>query len=448
MLQEIYRSILLKARPREEFTMRESKLEPSRELLTEVMTIANTKKLLPAESGVYLNFWGVNCRANNISGGRLEYKVGGKLTTRLRFIVESDGSTVVQSYSAGDWEHAVEPTYEHAEFWNKHFKEEGEVNKLWANIGNVEDMIRTLEERVSQGQDIARTKLGDFYAAANRYKDAEREYIRAVELWPKVSPTHYYLGCFYSHALAHAEVLRLPPYLLSPLWADLTLDVLGYSLEQVVNLVEKHFEKALELAPQKETPERTILKGTLSGLRVFKKEFGSKELELMKAREMFDHNPEESVRTLEQIVVENPNFAAGWGELGTAYLQNGMPIEAKKALVKAIDLDPNNPVYHLGLSGLYQAAMGNEKGAMDRNMPEVLKQWADSGLKVPPEFLNLPELSESVYEITLEALGCTFEYALKIATKHARRALELAKDNELRRAAKSRLEEIGMLDQM
>ena len=103
------------------------------------------------------------------------------------------------------------------------------------------------------------------------------------------------------------------------------------------------------------------------------------------------------------------------------YLQVGRAKDAEGALLKAISLAPNNPNPHLGLGTLYAAATGNSRGVMP-----------------PPGFA----------EITLEALGCSYEYARKMAEGHAKEVLRLSKDKELRRAANDQLINLKLMAQM
>lgn len=394
--------------------------EPPRDLLEKVMAVADAKAVLPAETRPYLNKWGVYCHVNHLPGGGRLYQAGGKFVTKLRFIVETNGSVVVRKHKPGDWESALEATHNHAKLWRSQAEAEQELAGLLADE-SIENRVALLERRVSERPDWVWPFLGDVYSAEGRFKDAERVYIGGLEMWPNTFSPHYYLGMFYLNALANTGMLKLPAYLVSRIWAKMPLNDIGYTFEQVCHLAEKHVAEALRLAPPKKSAERRLLEETLSELRhPGRLSFlGTGELELVQARQMLENNPDEAVSRLEQIVSRNPDSAPGWDTLAIGYMQTGRARDAERALLKAISLATNNPSPHLGLSTLYKAAMGTSRGA------------------TPPPGYG---------DITLEALGCSYEYARKMAEEHANEVLKLTGDKRLRMAARKSLEEIRMLD--
>lgn len=393
--------------------------EPPRELLEKVMAVADAKAMLPAETRPYLSKWGVYCRVNRLPGGGRLYQAGGKFFAKLRFIVETNDSVVVRKYKSGDWEDALETTYVNAKLWRSQAEAEQEIGRLPAE--SAENRIALLERQVSEKPHLACPFLGDEYSAAGRFKDAERVYAGGLEMWPNTFSPHYYLGVFYLNALANTGLLQLPSYLVSGIWAKMSINDIGYTFEQVRLLAEKHVAEALRLAPPKSSALRRLLQGTLSVLRHPDRlpSMGPDELELVQARQMLDNNLGEAVGRLEQIVSRNPDSAPGWELLAMGYMQTGRARDAEGALLKAISLAPNIPSPHLGLSSLYKAAMGTSRGVTP-----------------PPGYGG----------ITLEALGHSYEYARKIAEEHANEVLKLTGDNRFRTAARKSLEEIRMLD--
>lgn len=415
-----------------------SKLEPSHELLEKVMTVADATAILPLKSKVYLDYWGVHCRVNGLPDGRLLYEVGGKFFTQLQFTLQGDGSVVVRKYKPGDWELVLDPTYTHARFWVGHVKEEEEVAKLLGGARSIDDKISRLKKRVSEKPDNAWIFLGNLYAEAERFKDAEEAYIRAAETWSNVYTTHFYLVGFYLHAIANVKALELTLPLVSQIWSKLTLEDLGYPLERTVQLAKEHAAEALKLAPPKKSAERNFLEGTLSML---------KQAELISASVIFRNHPEEVIKTIEQTVATNPDFAEGWSALGEAYLRGGRAKDAEKALLEAVNLVPNDPNFHLGLSLVYRVALGNaKKVSTSRHDIEALTR----GLQIPLDspLRDLPELPAGFSEITLEELACTYKHAREMAELHAKEALRLANNSEMKKAAQNALQDIRIVDQL
>ena len=251
-------------------------------------------------------------------------------------------------------------------------------------------------------------------------------------MWPDTSTPHDYLAEFYLCALANAGLLSLPDDFSHPEWAKLSFNDLGYTFEELTRLAEEHAEEALRLTPPKNTASRRPLQKKLSILRHLPERLstlGADELELAQVRQMLENNPDEAVHRIEQIVSRNPDSAPGWQGLGLGYMKTGRARDAERALLKAISLSPNDPGPHLGLPTLYKVAMG-----------------ASKGVTAPPGVVALPGYGDIFGDITLEALGCNYEYARKMVAEHANEVLKLTGDKEFRRAARNSLEEIRMLD--
>ncbi|MBN2075187.1 MAG: hypothetical protein JW762_06525 [Dehalococcoidales bacterium] len=400
--------------------------EPSRGLLERVKTVADAKSVLPVRDRSYLNIWGVYCRVNHLPGGGHLYQAGGKFITKVRFVVETNGSIVVRKYKPGDWESALEATYNHARLWRTRAEAMQEFADLLPNGQTIEGRVLFVEKLVSERPDWTWPFLGLVYSIAGRFKDAEKVYIGGIKMWPDTSTPHDYLAEFYLCALANAGLLSPPDNFSHPEWAKMSLHNLGYTIEEVIRLAEKHVKEALRLAPPKNTASRRPLQKKLSILRRLPEALstlGTDELELRQTQQMLENNPDEAVYRIEQIVSRNPDSAPSWEGLGLGYMKTGRARDAERALLKAISLSPRDPGPHLNMSTLYKVAIG-----------------ASKGVTAPPGYGDI------FGDITLEALGCSYEYARKMVKEHANEVLKLTGDKEYRRTAKNSLEEIKMLD--
>ncbi len=82
------------------------------------------------------------------------------------------------------------------------------------------------------------------------------------------------------------------------------------------------------------------------------------------ARKAFDNalsaqkknQTEEAVRGLESAVALDPRFAEAWSALGRLQLRLQRPVEARKSLEKAIEVDPGLPDPYTPLAAILQAA--------------------------------------------------------------------------------------------
>ena len=167
---------------------------------------------------------------------------------------------------------------------------------------------------------------------------------------------------------------------------------------------------------------------------------------LIRVWDNLEKNPEEATETLEQAVDKYPDFAPAWGHLGMAYMQTARAKDAERALLRAVTLEPRTPGWHLALSTLYKIAVGNAKGLMER--VERIRRLAEVGVMVPQELLMAPALREYVAKITLDALGCSYEYARVMAEGHAKEVFKLSEDRDFIQSAMDNLEDIKRADEI
>jgi tetratricopeptide (TPR) repeat protein len=163
---------------------------------------------------------------------------------------------------------------------------------------------------------------------------------------------------------------------------------------------------------------------------------------LINAWDEVEDNPERVSKAMERAVNKYPDFAAGWGHLGLAYMQSGKAKDAERALLKAASLEPHSPGWYLALSTLYKLAVANTKGLVGR--VERIRMLAEAGVELAPECAAM--LPDYVAKITLEALDRDYDYARRMAERCAKDVLNLTKEKEFVSSAVSNLLDIQMAD--
>jgi predicted Zn-dependent protease len=163
---------------------------------------------------------------------------------------------------------------------------------------------------------------------------------------------------------------------------------------------------------------------------------------LIRAWDEVESDPERVSKAMEHAVSKYPDFAAGWGHLGMAYMHSGRAGDAEKALLEATRLEPQSPGWYLALSTLYKLAVANAKGLAGRL--ESAKRLAEAGVEVPAEYPDMPP--GYVTRITLDALDCDYDYARRMAEQYAKDVLNLTKEGEFIRPAVDNLLDIQIAD--
>ena len=163
---------------------------------------------------------------------------------------------------------------------------------------------------------------------------------------------------------------------------------------------------------------------------------------LINAWDNVESHPEQVSKAMERAVDKYPDFAAGWGHLGLAYMQSGRAKDAESALLKASSLEPQSAGWYLALSTLYKLAVANTKGLVGR--VERIRALAETGVELAPGCAAM--LPEYVSKITLEALDCDYAYARRMAERYAKDVLNLTKEKEFTSSAVNNLLDIQMAD--
>lgn len=426
--------------------MSKSELQPPRELLDKVMAVADVKAELPSRHRAELSDWGVYCRVNRLPGGRLFYQAGRRMVGRLRFTVENDGSTTVQKYHAGEWERKLEPTYARAMYYLACSRTKDEIDQIIIKCRNTDEKICALEERTEKNptEVYAWEELYYLYPDAKRFRDMEKAAARCVELVPGRAEYHCALGQLYSMALLNTESVAPSSYL--------TVRALGSDYERIYYLAESHLQRTLKLASPRDKELRSLAKKWLSQLELVHKGASLEEkpeAQLLKILDGFQEQPKELAKRLEQMVHQEPDFALAWSHLSWAYVRLGRLKDAERVAMKAVELAPDNGPCHFNLSTIYYLALCSSRGydwdSIERFKDMIGQEQVQRLRHVDPHIFPEEEPPPWMQRITLEALGCSYEYARQMVEKHARETIRLSADREFTEEAKSQLATLGMI---
>lgn len=118
------------------------RLQPRKELLDKVMSVADAKAQLPLPERHSLNVRGVYCRVNRLPHGAFFYQAGGRFIARLRFTVSEDGSITIRKYEPGDWESKVDLAYR----VSRRLQEAFAIARETADCANLVEVAKRLEK--------------------------------------------------------------------------------------------------------------------------------------------------------------------------------------------------------------------------------------------------------------------------------------------------------------
>ena len=144
---------------------------------------------------------------------------------------------------------------------------------------------------------------------------------------------------------------------------------------------------------------------------------------------------EEKIWRLEQRASEaldQGNYCSTNLQLAVLYYNAGRFRDAEKAAIRAVEAWPNQPFLYPLLVRIYFIAAVNAKRVKVGTANE--------------QFIR--EFGAHSAELTLEALGYTYEQAYALAERHIKKALELAppKDREFRKKLKQNLSDLKAMD--
>lgn len=163
---------------------------------------------------------------------------------------------------------------------------------------------------------------------------------------------------------------------------------------------------------------------------------------LIDAWDNVQRDPEGACRAMERAVKKYPEFAAGWGYLGLAHMQCGRAKDAERGLLRALELEPDSPGWHLGLSTLYKLALANAKRLFEK--AARIKELVESGVEISPDCLTAPP--EFIRRITLADLGYDYGETRRLAEKYAKDVLNMTRDTDFTRPAINNLLDIQTAD--
>lgn len=138
-------------------------LQPRKELLDKIISVADAKIQLPLPERRSLNVRGVYCRVNRLPHGAFFYQAGGRFIARLRFTVSEDGSITIHKYEPGDWESKVDLAYR----VSRRLQEIYAIARETADCANLVEVVERLEQMKGRYADSAFF----YFALARAYLD-------------------------------------------------------------------------------------------------------------------------------------------------------------------------------------------------------------------------------------------------------------------------------------
>jgi hypothetical protein len=387
------------------------------------MFVAKAKAQLPLVVRSGLNAHGVYCRLNRLPDGVMLYQAGGKLITRLRFTVEKDGSSRAQKYQPGDWERNLDFTYDKARFLTESAKVSRETEEKRIAV---EEKLESMKKVLSV---VSYLELMDEPGITRLELRKTREYLHKVGI--SISSTDMDdEGTYVTTVVKEGTAC---------------LEYIGYEgkrRQTVLRYDSDDWEREIALAYQVYAEE---LKDTVGTQLPDEVGLNAKATQVTVELKI---GGTEAIERLEGLLNKNPNRAYAWAILYELYMILQKFKDAQKAATAAVELNPQEALYHFNLSTLYYVALTKSKVSQDSVDRFRL---ATLDLKIPPELRPTREQEEwenQVRRLTLETLGCSYDYAHRMAVHHCSEALRLSRDREEIRVASSQLASLRRLDQM
>lgn len=198
-----------------------------------------------------------------------------------------------------------------------------------------------------------------------KYKEAEAEYKKAIEMNPHYAPAHEGLGQAYLKLKRYDaalkefnESLMINPYAAESHYGlGVVYPIARGDLDKAIN----HFKKYLELSPR--SPDAAKVQGWIANLKEKKAARGGEVGLHNKGVEAFDRGDFKSAKNYyQQAISKNPNSFEAYHGLGLALVQLKQYEAARSAFEDAIDLNPDYAEAHYGLGVVYPL-LGNKTEA-------------------------------------------------------------------------------------
>jgi len=185
------------------------------------------------------------------------------------------------------------------------------------------------------------------------------------------------------------------------------------------------------------------------------------------------HTPEEIIRLIEatgnpeqtiKLIALNPHWESTCALLNIAYAVLGRCRESKFVLETVISVYPENPHGYLLLGCLFRAALQNAnpppRDSISRfrelleTTGKAVEEWLNE-IKISNPYLyraltdreyelSVKETSDMFSRVTLEALGCSWDFAYNRAEELFNEAMRVSKDKKTREMAWSDLSSLKM----
>jgi Flp pilus assembly protein TadD len=209
-------------------------------------------------------------------------------------------------------------------------------------------------------------QLGVFYFVRGRTADAEKAYLRALELQPEAPERLQALIQFYSQTKQGEKAVQRLTAIPEDKKRASHYEMLGSVYTQMGKFAESEaaYTKALEKDPKSNADAAIAAQYIQTG------------------------RTEEGLRKLDELIKKNPSNAGAYTIKGIIYENQGKASDAKESYTRALQLDGNSDVAANNL-----AYMLAEEG---RDLPTALT-WAQSARKRQPDFAGIADTLGWVY---------------------------------------------------
>lgn len=230
-----------------------------------------------------------------------------------------------------------------------------------------EDAMSALEKLVAEHDDFAsaHNHLGDLHFLKGKMDQALEHYEKAAQLDPeKTEYLKKLADILYSEFNDEQRALAIYNKILSIRPDDMdTLMVAGHiriSLEHFDEAME-HYARILEIEPSNEDAKQFIdLISCQKGAQEteFRPEAAYQDSQALVAQGQVN----EGIACLERLKQQHPAFALAHNDLGVLYYQRGDKVRCVKNYKKAVETDPQNPIFRKNLADFYLI----EEGAVEK----------------------------------------------------------------------------------
>ena len=236
-------------------------------------------------------------------------------------------------------------------------------------------------------------------------EEAERYFLKALELEPESHAVMYELGCLYFKTRQYNKSEEYARKAIrgdaANIWYQIQLartlnalrrfseeaNVYERILKKNPNRIELYYEWANALIADKKYNDAIAVYDRIEQISGVQEEISFQKeniyLELKKT--------DKAIREIEKLIESNPKEARFYGMLAELYLMEKNEKKAMEIYQKVLSMDPDNPIIHIALADFYQ-----NKGDREKTFEELQKAFLNPGLDVDTKM----KILLSYYEVS------------------------------------------------